>query len=130
VRVRRPIGSVGQSAENRHSGRERVQADCDLVLERAVRENTHRELASVARGDLLLPEYQGSQHIPGVVGEVRVHQLGRDVGDRTAGVGRDRIEELGRRGGEAPYPQLTVLLSRFVMSSLERETSSTLLCSS
>ena len=80
----------------------------DHVLQRAVGEDAHGEPAAVARAHLLLLEHQRAQHLTGVLGQLRVLQLGGDVRDRTPGVPRDELDELGGLGGEAPHEQVTV----------------------
>ena len=59
-------------------------------------------------GDLLLRKDQGPQHLPRVVGQLGIVQVGGDVGEGPAHIAGDELDELVGPGGEAPHVELVV----------------------
>ena len=56
----------------------------------------------------LLGKDQGPQHLPRVLGQLGIEQVGDDVGEGPAHVARDQLEDLVRAGGEAPDMEFVV----------------------
>ena len=57
---------------------------------------------------IFLDRRQVPQDRPGLAGQVHVHKVGRQVGDRPSDIGRPQVQELARGGREALHLKFSI----------------------
>src|SRR6185369_11125690 len=80
----------------------------DHVVQGPVGHDLDLEPAAVAGGDFAIRENQGPQHLAGIAEQGRVVEVGDDIGQGTAEIARNQLENPRRLRREAPDMQRTV----------------------
>ena len=98
---------------------ERDDHAVDAVVQGPVRHDAHGEPAAVARADGLFREAEFPQHLAGIVRQIRIDEIRREVGDGPADVAGDKIDDFGRLGGETADVKLSVEKQRGDVGAVE-----------
>ena len=80
----------------------------DAVVHRAVRHDARAEPSALARADRFFHEAELAQDFTGIITQLGIKQIARDVGNGSAHIARDEVGDLRGLRGETPDLQLLV----------------------